>query len=379
MSNNVFANGREISAKSSMGKSIASFPDVCFTPPLTPATPPGVPIPYPNTAMASDTTAGSKTTKIVGKEVILKNKSHYKTSYGDEAGSAPKKGVVTSKIKGKAYFTSWSMDVKFEGENVARHLDFTTHNHGSPICNAPPQLNAALMAAAKTSECMENMLAVARECNPWEEKSACPEDAVANVEKAEAARDALPTGSTARAQAQLAVRERYMEYTHEINKNPCRKAMKCVLMPYDDMEGVKCPKQTGEHLIEKSSFDAASHPDYRMGNAPTSFTEGPSYHIGEHGVLSLDRKEYMQEWRNENPGKDWTVEDGAELGAAGHCEQNQQCNKTCIKEQIIRGHEEMGVQRTDPIDQNPSGSTMSERDREILKLAREQRADALST
>ncbi|RON22545.1 hypothetical protein BK663_26065 [Pseudomonas lini] len=56
-------------------------------------------------------------------EVMLKNRSYVKTSYGDEAGCAPKKGVITSKIKGKVYFTSWSMDVKFEGENVVRHMD----------------------------------------------------------------------------------------------------------------------------------------------------------------------------------------------------------------------------------------------------------------
>ena len=32
---------------------------------------------------------------------------------------------------GKVYFNAWSMDVKVEGENVVRHLDMTTHNHGS--------------------------------------------------------------------------------------------------------------------------------------------------------------------------------------------------------------------------------------------------------
>ncbi len=131
MPNNVFANGREISCKKADGKSICAFPDVCFTPPdKVPPTPPGVPIPYPNTGFAKDTTKGSKTVKISGKEVMLKDKSHFKTSTGDEAGAAQKKGVLTSKTKGKVYFNSWSMDVKVEGENVVRHLDLTTHNHG---------------------------------------------------------------------------------------------------------------------------------------------------------------------------------------------------------------------------------------------------------
>jgi len=132
VSNDVFANGREISCKKADGKTICEFPDVCFTPPENPATPPGVPVPYPNTAYAKDTAGGSKSVKISGQEVMLKNKSFFKTSTGDEAGSAAKKGVITSTNKGKAYFISWSSDVKVEGENVVRHLDMTTNNHGSP-------------------------------------------------------------------------------------------------------------------------------------------------------------------------------------------------------------------------------------------------------
>lgn len=130
MGNPVFANGMEISSKSMGGKSICEFPDVCFTPPQTPATPPGVPIPYPNTGLASDTTDGSTTVKIGNQEVMLKDKSDFKQSTGDEAGAAPKKGLVTSTTKGAVFFISWSMNVMFEGENVVRNLDMTTHNHG---------------------------------------------------------------------------------------------------------------------------------------------------------------------------------------------------------------------------------------------------------
>ena len=129
MSNEVYANKFEVACKKASGKSICAFPDVCMTPPQTPATPPGVPIPYPNTGMASDTSDGSTTVKISGGEVMLKNKSCFKKSMGDEAGCAPLKGVVTHKNTGKVYFTMWSMDVKIEGENVVRMLDLTTHNH----------------------------------------------------------------------------------------------------------------------------------------------------------------------------------------------------------------------------------------------------------
>jgi hypothetical protein len=138
MANNVFANGREIACKAGAGKTIAAFPDVCFTPPENPATPPGVPIPYPNTGFASDTAKGSKKVIISNKEIMLKNKSYFKKSTGDEAGCAAKKGVITSKNTGKVYFNAWSMDVKIEGENVDRHLDLTTNNHASMPGDTPP-------------------------------------------------------------------------------------------------------------------------------------------------------------------------------------------------------------------------------------------------
>jgi hypothetical protein len=101
--------------------------------------------------MASDTTDGSKTVQISSQEVMLKNKSYFKKSTGDEAGSAPKKGVVTSQIQGKVYFNAWSMDVKFEGENVVRNLDITTHNHASPTPNTPPMPTTDGAAPGKSS------------------------------------------------------------------------------------------------------------------------------------------------------------------------------------------------------------------------------------
>ena len=136
MVNQVFANGMEIACKAGAGKVIAAFPDVCFTPPdKVPPTPLGVPVPYPNTGFSSDTAKGSKKVKISKKEIMLKNKSYFKKSTGDEAGCTAKKGVISSKNKGKVYFIKWSMDVKIEGKNVDRHLDMTTNNHGSPMAN----------------------------------------------------------------------------------------------------------------------------------------------------------------------------------------------------------------------------------------------------
>ncbi len=135
---NVFANKLEISGKAVSAQTIAVFPDVCFTPPENPATPPGVPVPYPSFGMASDTENGTGTVFIGGKTVNIKNKSDEKKTTGTEAGCAAKKGIITSKNTGKKYFKKWSNDVKFESEPVIRFSDIATHNHGSDICNAGP-------------------------------------------------------------------------------------------------------------------------------------------------------------------------------------------------------------------------------------------------
>src|SRR6266436_7885475 len=147
MANEVYANGREIACKAASGKTIAAFPDVCLSPPSPPAGP--VPVPYPNTSMSKDMQNGSKTVMIKDKEIMLKDQSFYKTSpLGDEAATnGLGAGVVTHVITGKTYFVAWSMDVKFEGANVDRHVDPTTSNHASMIGNAmAPMVNLAMMA-----------------------------------------------------------------------------------------------------------------------------------------------------------------------------------------------------------------------------------------
>ncbi len=128
---------------SSNGVTIA-FPDVCKTP--SPAGP--IPIPYPNIAKSSDTGNGTKKVKCDGNPVCVKD-SNFSMSTGDEAGSAGG-GVVSNKIKGKAEFVMFSMDVKFEGKNVCRAFDIMLHNDK----NTPPfpvlQGPAVAMATAKS-------------------------------------------------------------------------------------------------------------------------------------------------------------------------------------------------------------------------------------
>jgi hypothetical protein len=245
MANKVFANGREISCKAGSGKSICAFPDVCFTPPQTPATPPGVPIPYPNTGMSSDMTDGSKNVKISGKEIMLKNKSYFKKSTGDEAGAAPKKGVVTSKNTGKVYFNAWSMDVKFEGENVVRHLDLTTHNHGSVPGNSPtwPYIDEASIPAELKEKCAEDRAKEETACNeykPHGSKDACAE--LAGTKPVIGKGESKGFVKTAKADP----------LADEVAVHKCLEARRCGLQPYKP-SGC-CPPQTPHHLIEGSAL-----------------------------------------------------------------------------------------------------------------------------
>ena len=129
METHVYANDREICSKNADGKSAFASPDVCHSPPA-PANV-GAPVPYPNTSYAKDLENGSKTVFICNQQIALENHSYFATSTGNEpATEAFKKGSATGVIKGKAYFTSWSVDVKVEGKGVCRHLDGMTHNHG---------------------------------------------------------------------------------------------------------------------------------------------------------------------------------------------------------------------------------------------------------
>lgn len=155
MGGKVYANGREISGKKSGHKVLGAMPDVCLSPPSPPAGP--VPVPYPNFSDAGDTAEGSKSVKIGGKPVGLKNKSSYKKSKGDEAATRNfGMGVVSHAISGPSKYVSWSFDVKIEGENVIRHLDLTMGNHGSPS-NGPtaPAIASQAVGTAGEATCKE--------------------------------------------------------------------------------------------------------------------------------------------------------------------------------------------------------------------------------
>jgi hypothetical protein len=346
MSNDVFANGREISCKSGEGKSICAFPDVCFTPPENPATPPGVPVPYPNTGMDSDTTSGTTTVKISGKEVMLKNKSYFKQSTGDEAGCATKKGVVTSVNRGKVYFTSWSMDVKFEGENVVRHLDMTTHNHASFPGNSPtwPFLDSA--AFAGTGPCKYVAKKVNDECSS--EASFTQAGWVSRTQSIEAM----------------------------CKKKTCREALACVLSP---KEPSNCcpqpqpspPKATPHHIVPASQFKAPGDTglplglrnpsaEYSYAKAPCICAAGVSHSVGRHGEIHRETNVRTREAVGVESGKQipsdkrWSVGQAEKIGAEATAEVTG-CDAECIEHQVRNGHKQMKIRKDDRIRPTTAG------------------------
>lgn len=336
MANDVFANGREISCKKADGKSICAFPDVCFTPPENPTTPPGVPIPYPNTGMAKDTAKGSKKVKISGKEIVLKNKSYYKKSYGDEAGSAQKKGILTSTNRGKVYFNAWSMDVKFEGKNVVRHLDLTTHNHASQVGQTPPWPYADSMAIDQMGNtddpCANDKKKEKEKCKKFDDSGEDP-CKVAGL------------GGTSRPRSHSKATA-LIDARQKSEANECINARRCKLQPYSKTKkggGGCCPSQTGNHVIPASYFKGVA--GYKHDDAPCMCVTGTSWHSGNHQYLHTAQS-VLDDFHKDSNGN-VSVEQAARNGGQAQKEifKEQGCDPKCIEAQVVEGHNRMGIDK----------------------------------
>jgi uncharacterized protein DUF4150/HNH/endonuclease VII toxin of polymorphic toxin system len=362
MANQVFANFMEISCKAASGKTACSFPDVCFTPPQTPATPPGVPIPYPNTGFSSDTSDGSSTVKISNQEVMLKNKSYFKKTTGDEAGCAPKKGLINSKNTGKVYFVAWSMDVKFENENVVRNLDMTTHNHASAPANASipwPHIETTKTGAAK--QCKGEVDREQKACKDFKKqgkKNVCAAAGLnVGIKKVRA------KGGNWNTMARKAM-------TEKSAAEKCLRARKCRLVPYNaKKDGVNgcCPSQTPDHLVPKSSFYQVSvakgkkltgWSKYKPSQAPCMCAEGPSNNEGSHGL-----RHSAHGLVGPAAGKSQTFNQAVNTAvkSAQKVFGNSNCSSACLKAQLKKGHEGMSKDPPPDVKHSPSGTTMDEK------------------
>jgi hypothetical protein len=125
MADNVFINGRAAVHAGSAGKSVA-FPDVCLCPPSPPSGP--IPTPLVNTAMAADLDGCAATVTVQGNR-IAHAQSFVARSSGDEAAQSTGGGIISHTTQGRAYFQSFSMNVRIENQPAVRHLDLVTNNH----------------------------------------------------------------------------------------------------------------------------------------------------------------------------------------------------------------------------------------------------------
>ena len=367
MGNEVYANKREVSCKAADGKSICAFPDVCMTPPENPATPPGVPIPYPNTGMASDTTKGSRKVKITKKEVMLKNKSYFKKSMGDEAGSAAKKGVITSTNRGKVYFISWSMDVKVEKSSVVRMGDQTTHNHMSVPGNSPPWLytdGVDMPPPDVADKCKDDFDTIDEVCKDDPDPCAAVPFHKSDGSLKDKRKMTVAEADTMRAGAK---------------QNDCLVAQRCKLQTYNP-SGC-CPGQTPHHLVEKSSFKTNGQPlgaanrnaakPYVSDKAPCICVEGNSQYRGSHAEMHT-----IQGWMNsgdtdqggsltdtsgnDHPDRTISYQDARDNAAVAVSTvfPESACSEDCIKAQLDHYHcDHCGVQPDDKIHSEATGWT----------------------
>ncbi len=426
MGNDVFANGRELSCKAGSGKSICAFPDVCFTPPQTPATPPGVPIPYPNTGMSSDTSRGSRDVKITKKEVMLKNKSMFKKSVGDQAGCAPKKGVVTSQTGGKVYFNSWSMDVKIEGENAVRHLDLTTHNHGSVPGNTPtwPFIDSMASGAFKDGDpCKEDIIKEQEACadyQPYGDKDVCAA-VIYNGDGRKMTQDqAKGLMADASSDTALSAKSDTYHFKHDgsatdtsspppdaSSAGNCLTARTCQLVPYEPEPGTAgcCRSQTPHHLVEAASFFtkkrgkakgeqsqllSVGYKDeenqYRTDDAPSICAFGPNPWRGSHGQLhtiqghlnKMDRSEAREpmpmvqkegqpkKFSNQHTIPYGTARDNGIL-AAQEVNPKANCDPECQKAQLDAYHKDkLGVEDDTKIKSYATGRIKDENYNQVI-------------
>jgi uncharacterized protein DUF4150/HNH/endonuclease VII toxin of polymorphic toxin system len=356
----VYANGMTIACKAADGKTIAAMPDVCLSPPSPPAGP--VPIPYPNTAIASDTTDGSKTVQINGQEVMLKDSSSFKKSTGDEAATKSLgMGVVTHQIQGKVNFVAWSMDVKFESANVPRHLDLTLHNEMSSPANTGPWPYMDMAAMGPDHPCLDDLEKEYKACEgyqPYGTKNPC---LGLGWDK--------PSQETSSSEA--------MELANKVAANKCLAARRCTLQPYEPPPPTKketrghgcCPPQTPHHLIEASALhevgrggsDSTPLPgvssSYREGKAPCVCAEGTNQHVGTHGMMHT-----FQSAAAAKSTQTMKLSDGSKVKATTYGQAKHQateafqktfpesrCNPDCLKAQLDHYHNEQGINDTTPI------------------------------
>ena len=294
--------------------------------------------------------------KISDEEVGLKNKSYFKTSYGDEAGCAAKKGVITSQNKGKVYFQAWSSDVKFEGQNAVRHFDITTNNHASVPGDTPvwPYLDEAAIASGTCAKDVAEEKAACQDFKPHGSKDACAQSRLGkgkpSQEKTSAEANTLADRTAA---------------------DECLAKRRCALQPYKSEKASCCPQQTGHHLIEASALHETgrggpgsvtmagmkAHGEkncYSENMAPCVCAEGTNQHVGTHGLMHAYQSASAASCRSGDiklsNGETMTAKKttyktakGKAIDAMEKTFPDTKCERACIEAQLDAYHNQCGI------------------------------------
>jgi hypothetical protein len=356
MANEVYANGREIACKAASGKTTAAFPDTCLSPPSPPAGP--IPIPYPNTACASDTTNGSTSVMISSQEVMLKDESTFKKSTGDEAATKSLgMGVVTHTIQGEASFVAWSMDVKIEGHNADRHLDMTINNEqcNNPANDPPwPYLDAA--ALGRDSPCNKR----APKNYAKQVKDNC------KVPKKSRATRADFIGGKLVAEPKPGPQDN--------TSKKCCDARKCMMVPEHPKSRCKECGMTAHHPLPASEFEehesrgqgTSSIGAYNSRKAPCLCVVGKDHdhrdgngRIKEHGRLGAEYTQQRNLKFKDHPDN-YKYSDGSAIAAKAAAKITG-CDEECIKAQLDAGHHAMGVKDNDTLRMSTQKANIPER------------------
>jgi hypothetical protein len=240
--------------------------------------------------------------------------------------------VVTSKIKGKANFIAWSMDVKFEGENVPRHLDLTGHNEASDPPNTPPWPYLDSMALDQSTN----------PCN----KSGDAKKVTDNCS------DPITNDYSA----------------------DCCEARKCVLVPYSPN---KCCSKGGKqmtphHIVPKSQFKEIGKAGqaiigtYNSDKAPCICEDGTSHSTGTHGQIhtitnnaTVNHPTVLPNvsatGKSIKPDARWKASDAEAVGAGATAEVTE-CDEACVQAQLRSGHAKMGVKPDDDLRPTTAGA-----------------------
>jgi hypothetical protein len=244
---------------------------------------------------------------------MLKDKSVFKTSNGNEAATKSfGMSVVTHKIQGEASFVAWSMDVKFEGENVPRHLDLMGHNEACQPTATPPWPFMDSMDRESGDDPCED----AKD----EEEAAC--------------------GGMTRAQ--------------QCADSNCQAAQKCKLVPYGGTGSPNCcpgpvGRLTGHHMIEDhwvqglaAGFPMAQGSSGRNA-APTVCCEGSRFNMdhGEmHAAQGLIEEAHMQATATRPAGSmassPWNYGEGKFATSTAHnmTFPSTTCTRECLEAQL---------------------------------------------